>query len=164
VPGADPTEQSLWRALRAVLNEIDGDIARLYDERGVHGVRPRYTMPLIRLAHAGGAMTIRELAAATKVTHSAMSQTVRALQREGLVRTRAGADARTREVVLTKRSRDLVPFLEAEWRATEQALAALEAEIPYALSQVARDLQAALDRRSFHDRLADILAEATDES
>jgi hypothetical protein len=39
-------------------------------------------------------------------------------------------------------------------------VAELEAEIPYALSQVVRDLEAALARRSFHDRIVDRLGEA----
>ena len=104
-------------------------------------------------------MTIRQLAESLEVTHSAMSQTVAALQREGLVSTVAGADARTREVVLTDRAREILPFLEAEWRATEEVVAELDAEISYALSQVVVDLQAALSRRSFHDRIADRIGE-----
>jgi DNA-binding MarR family transcriptional regulator len=150
--GPDPTEQSHLRPLRLLLNAMDDDIARLYEERGVVGVRPRFTMPLIRLGRRG-AMTIRELAESLHLTHSAMSQTVSALRREDMVRTRPGPDARTREVVLTERGRALVPFLEAEWRATEQAVAELEAEIPYTLTRVVQDMEAALDRRSFHDRI-----------
>jgi DNA-binding MarR family transcriptional regulator len=150
---ADPTEESRWRPLRLLLEAMDADIARLYDERDVAGIRPRFVMPLIRLEHSGP-MTIRGLADTLDVTHSAMSQTVSALQRRGLVRSAPGADARTREVALTSRARKLLPFLEAEWRATEQAVAELEGEIPYALSQVVRDLEAALARRSFHDRIA----------
>jgi DNA-binding MarR family transcriptional regulator len=150
----DPSEQNLWRPVFRLLDEMDADIARLYAERGITGVRPRFVAPLIRLGRRGG-MTIRQLAESLEVTHSAMSQTVAALQRDGLVSTAAGADARTREVVLTDRAREILPFLEAEWRATEQVVAELDAEIPYALSQVVRDLQAALARRSFHDRIAD---------
>lgn len=163
-PGArvsDPTEESLWRPLRLLLNAMDDDMARLYAERGVAGVRPRFVMPLIRLGRRG-AMTIRELADALEVTHSAMSQTVSALRRQGLVRSVPGDDARTREVALTDQARAVLPFLETEWRATEQAVAELEAEIPYALSQVVRDLEVALGRRSFHDRIAHRLAEAQD--
>lgn len=150
--GPDPTEQSRWTPLRVLLNAMDDDIAKLYEQRGVVGVRPRFTMPLIRLGRRGP-MTIRQLAESLEVTHSAMSQTVHALRRDGLVSTRPGADARTREVTLTDRARELVPFLEAEWRATEQAVAELETEIPYALTQVVRDIEAALQRRSFHDRV-----------
>jgi DNA-binding MarR family transcriptional regulator len=156
----DPTEESRWRPLRLLLESMDGEIATLYAERGVTGVRPRFTMPLIRLGRRGP-MTIRQLADSLDVTHSAMSQTVGALRREGLVTSAPGSsDARTREVALTDRARELVPFLEAEWRATEQAVAELESELPYALSQVVRDIEAALASRSFHDRIVGHLSEA----
>ncbi|GAA5135625.1 MarR family winged helix-turn-helix transcriptional regulator [Pseudonocardia adelaidensis] len=155
----DPTEQNRWRPLRQLLDAMDADIARLYTERGITGVRPRFVAPLIRLGRRGG-MTIRQLADSLEVTHSAMSQTVAALRRDGLVSTAAGADARTREVTLTERARELLPFLEAEWRATEQVVAELDAEIPYALTRVVQDLQAALQRRSFHDRIADRIGDA----
>jgi DNA-binding MarR family transcriptional regulator len=155
----DPSEHNRWRPLRQLLDAMEADIARLYAERGIDGVRPRFVAPLIRLGRRGG-MTIRQLADSLEVTHSAMSQTVAALQRDGLVTTAAGVDARTREVVLTDRAREILPFLEAEWRATEEVVADLDAEIPYALSQVVRDLQAALARRSFHDRIADRIADS----
>jgi hypothetical protein len=54
---------------------------------------------------------------------------------------------------LTARGRELVPFLEAEWRATEDAWAELEEELPYPLTRVVADIAAALDRRSFLDRI-----------
>ena len=156
----DPTEHNRWRPVRLLLDAMDADIARLYSERGITGVRPRFVAPLIRLGRRGG-MTIRQLAESLGVTHSATSQTVAALQRSGLVTTTPGADARTREVVLTERARAVLPFLEAEWRATEQVVAELDAEIPYALTRVVRDLEAALARRSFHDRIADRLGDAS---
>lgn len=131
---------------------MDEDIARFYAERGIVGVRPRFSMALIRLHHLGP-MTIRDLAAEVEVSHSAMSQTVASLRRHGLVGTGHGADARTRLVTLTGRGSALVPTLEAEWRATEQAVAELDASLPYPLTQVVRDLAAALERRSFHDRI-----------
>lgn len=148
----DPTEQSRWRPVRVLLAAMDHEIAALYEERDLADVRPRFAMPLIRLAHRGP-MTIRQLAESVDVTHSAMSQTVSALRRLGLVRSVAGSDARTREITLTKRARRIVPFMEAEWRATEQALAELEGEIPYPLTRVVDDVEAALARRSFHDRI-----------
>ena len=154
----DPTRESRWRPLRVLLGAMDDDIARLYSARDVEVLRPRFSLPLLRLGHAG-AMTVRALAQAVDVTHSAMSQTVSALRREGLVQSTRGADGRTRQVVLSERGRAVVPLLEAEWRATEQAIAELEAEIPYPLSQVVHDLEAALARRSFYDRILEHLAE-----
>jgi DNA-binding MarR family transcriptional regulator len=148
----DPTLQSALRPLRELLAEMDGDIGRLYAARGVTGVRPRFSMALIRLHHLGP-MTVKALAEQIDVTHSAMSQTVTAMRADGLVETATGRDARTRDVALTDRGRALVPFLEAEWRATERAWAELEAELPYALTQVVEDISAALRRRSFLDRI-----------
>lgn len=131
---------------------MDADISRIYAEHGVHGVRPRFSMVLVRLHHLGP-MTIRDLAREVEVTHSAMSQTVTVMRRHQLVTTTPGADARTRLVSLTERGRRLVPFLEAEWRATEAAIAELEREVPYPLTRVVADLTEALRRRSFHNRV-----------
>jgi DNA-binding MarR family transcriptional regulator len=154
----DPTEQSRWRPFHLVVRQMDIDIGRIYEEREVAGVTPRHVMPLIRLAHVGS-MTIRELASVLGVTHSAASQTVAALSRAGYVRSKPGSDARTRTIALTARGRALIPLLEAEWRATEAAIAELEAEIPYPLSQLARDLEVALSRRSFYERVSARLAD-----
>jgi DNA-binding MarR family transcriptional regulator len=135
---------------------MDADIGRIYAEREVTGITPRHVMPLIRLARLGP-MTIRALSSSLGVTHSAASQTVSALNRAGYVRSKPGADARTRTIALTAKGRALVPLLEAEWRATEAAAAEIESEIPYPMSQVVRDIEAVLERRSFHDRILEHL-------
>ena len=150
-PDADPTRQNHLAPLQDLLRHMEGDIARLYAERGVT-VRTRFSIVLIRLRHRGP-MTVRELAGEIDVTHSAMSQTVAALRRQGMVESSPGPDARTRTVSLTGRGRDTVPFLEAEWRATEASLAELEAELPYPLTRVVADITDALRRRSFRDRI-----------
>jgi DNA-binding MarR family transcriptional regulator len=154
----DPTRSGALRPLRHLLEAMDADIARLYAEHGVAGVRTRFTMALIRLHHLGP-MTIRDLAGQIEVTHSAMSQSVTAMRQHGLVTTSPGEDGRTRVVALTERGRRLVPLLEAEWRATEAAIAELESELPYPLTQVVRDMTAALVRRPFYNRLLDHLDE-----
>lgn len=78
----------------------------------------------------------------------------------GLVRTTQGTDARSKTVALTPKARRIADRLAAEWRATEAALARLEDEIPYPLSRVVCDIEAALERRSFHDRIRDELERA----
>jgi len=155
----DPTLRSALRPLKQLMIAMDAEIARLYAERGVAGVRPRFAMSLIRLRHRGP-LTVKELAEQTDVTHSAMSQTLTAMRAEGLVETTPGLDARTRHVALTAKGRELVPFLEAEWRATEAAFAALEAELPYPLTRVVDDMAAALDRRSFLARIREHLGDS----
>jgi DNA-binding MarR family transcriptional regulator len=103
-------------------------------------------------------MTITELAGSVQRTHSAMSQKVAAMRAAGWVRTVAGADARSKRVALTAKAKRVVDRLAAEWRATEAAIADLEAEIPYPLTRVVTDLEEALRRKSFHDRITEKLA------
>ncbi|MDT0320945.1 MarR family winged helix-turn-helix transcriptional regulator [Streptomyces millisiae] len=156
---SDPTRvPDPWRPLHELLAAMDAEIEQVYRARGIEGVRPRFAYPLIRLAHTGP-LTIRELAKSLDRSHSAISQTVAALRKEGLVTTEPGPDARTRRVELTERGRSLVPFLEAEWRATHATVAELDAEVPHALTGVVEELRRALERRSMRQRILDHLVE-----
>ena len=153
----DPTEHSRWRPLRLLQAAIDADIARTYAEAQITGLKPSYVMELLRL-RARGPMTITELARSLQLTHSAESQKVAAMRAAGWVRTTAGPDARSKKVLLTAKAARVADRLAAEWRATEASLAEIEAEIPYPLSQAVTDIEAALRRKSFHDRIAEKLA------
>lgn len=153
----DPTEQSLWRPLRLLQAAMDADISRIYAEARIDGIKPSFVMELIRL-HLRGPMTITALAESVERTHSAMSQKVAAMRIAGLVETSAGTDARSKTVALTPKAAGLAGKLVAEWRATEAASLELEAELPYPLSRVVTDMEEALRRRSFHDRIAAKLA------
>lgn len=137
---------------------MDADIARLYAEKRVKGLKPSFVGELLRL-HARGPMTITELAEAAGRTHSALSQKVAAMRTAGWVETVAGDDARSKKVTLTDKAREVVGRLAAEWRATEAVIADLEAEIPYPLSRVVEDIGQALAHKSFHERLKEKLAE-----
>ena len=156
-PTADPTEVSLWRPLRLLQAVMDEDIGRVYAEADIQDLKPSYVMELIKL-HVHGPLTIRELAEAVERTHSALSQKVSAMRAAGLVYTTPGPDARSKRVALTPKAEQIVPRLMAEWRATEASISELEAEVPYPLSRVAIDLAKALQRKSFHDRIAEKLA------
>jgi DNA-binding MarR family transcriptional regulator len=155
---SDPTEHSRWRPLRLLLEAMDGDIARLYAEAQVNELKPSWVMELLRL-HAQGPMTIAELARSVERTHSAMSQKVAAMRTAGWVRTSAGSDARSKKVMLTAKASRILGRLAAEWRATEAAIAEIEEEIPYPMSQAVTDIEEALRRKSFHDRIAEKLNE-----
>jgi DNA-binding MarR family transcriptional regulator len=153
----DPTEKSRWRGLRLLQAAMDAEIARLYTEARIEGLKPSYVMELLRL-NARGPMTITELAESVQRTHSATSQKVAAMRNVGLVRTMPGPDARSKKVTLTAKTKRIVGRLAAEWRATEGAIHEIEAEIPYPLSRVVTDIEEALQRKSFHDRIAEKLA------
>ncbi|WP_222426613.1 MarR family winged helix-turn-helix transcriptional regulator [Amycolatopsis rhizosphaerae] len=154
----DPTERGRWRPLKRLLDAMDADIERIYGEARIEGLKPSFVQELLRL-RARGPMTITELAESVERTHSAMSQKVTAMRSAGLVRTMAGPDARSKRVVLTAKAARIADRLAAEWRATEDAVEELEAELPYPLTRVVADIEEALRRKSFHDRIAEKLAE-----
>src|SRR5262245_26150846 len=136
---------------------MDADIARVYADVQIEGLKPSFVKELGRL-HLHGPMTITELAESVQLTHSAVSQKVAAMRTAGWVRTATGTDARSKTVTLTAKAKRIAGRLAAEWRATEAAVAEIEAEIPYPMTKVVRDIEAALRRKSFHDRIADKLA------
>ena len=152
----DPTEQSRWRGLRLLQAAMDAEIAQLYTEAQIEGLKPSFVMDLLRL-NARGPMTITELAQSVQRTHSATSQKVAAMRSAGLVRTMPGPDARSKKVALTTNAKRMVPRLAAEWRATEAAIDEIETEIPYPLSRVVTDIEEVLQRKGFHDRIAEKL-------
>jgi DNA-binding MarR family transcriptional regulator len=128
------------------------DIGRIYTDAQVTGFKENWALELITL-HERGPMTITELADALERTHSGVSQKVAAMRDAGFVETRPGPDARSKLVTLTEKTRQMMGLLTAEWQATEAAIAELEAEIPYPLSLAVSDLEHALRRESFYDRI-----------
>ena len=139
--------------MRHVLELLDGDVAQVYADLGVPDYRPRYS-PVVRALTELGPLSIRDLAAAVGVTHSAASQTAAQMARHGLVTLEAGTDARQRIARLTDRARALLPLIEAEWAATSAAAAELEAELPAALTEVLFQAERAVLSRPMRTRIA----------
>lgn len=144
--------RGLGTLLRHLHDLLDAAIAEQYVAAGMPEYRPRFS-PIVRALAAEGPLSIRELARATGVSHSAASQTVAQLRRAGYVALSAGTDARTRIVDLTGKARAALPVIEAEWQATEGAVAQLDQELPASLTGVLLATLDAVDRRPFADRL-----------
>jgi DNA-binding MarR family transcriptional regulator len=157
-PAADtepaPGLSGLGTRLRHMLDLLDGDVAKVYTDLGLDEYRTRFSA-IVRALVALGPSSIRDLAAAVGVTHSAASQTVAQLARAGLVSLEVGGDARQRIVHLTRRARDLLPIVETEWEVTGAAARELEAELPMPLTEVIAAVLAAIERRPFRQRIAD---------
>jgi DNA-binding MarR family transcriptional regulator len=147
------TPELLGTRLRHLLDQLDAGVAAVYTDLGLDGFRPRYT-PILRTLAATGPSSIRDLGRAIGVTHSAASQTVAQLAKEGLVTLTPGADARQRIVRLTARAESLMPLLDKEWAATSAAAAELEAELSYPLSRLVDEALESLSRRPMRDRIA----------
>jgi DNA-binding MarR family transcriptional regulator len=149
-----PEPAAVGSLLRHVLELLDGDVAKVYQEQGLAEYRPRF-FPLVRVLLAEGPLPVGDLAAATGVTHSAASQTAAQMARAGLVtHTPDPSDARRRLVALTPKARALLPRIEAEWQATAAAMADLDAELSMPLADLLVEVARAVGRRPFHDRIA----------
>ncbi|MHB1595435.1 MAG: MarR family winged helix-turn-helix transcriptional regulator [Streptosporangiaceae bacterium] len=142
----------LGTLLRHVLDAMDADVAGVLADLGLAGYRPRFS-PVVRVLVTLGPLPIRDLARAIGVTHSAASQTVAEMTRRGLATLEPGRDARQRVVHLSDAARRMLPAIEAEWEATAAAAAELDAELPFPLSDLAPLIAAALERRSFRQRI-----------
>lgn len=151
---SETLDGALGTRLRAVLDAMDADVARTLVDLGLTDYRTRYS-PVLRAIADGGPRSIRELATAIGVTHSAISQTVTEMARRGLVELVAGADARQRVVHATTKAKRLMPKIDAEWAATQVATSALDAELSAPLATIVAELTAALEARPFRQRIAD---------
>ncbi|MEU4549211.1 MarR family transcriptional regulator [Nonomuraea dietziae] len=148
------SSELLGTRLRLLLDLLDDGVTALYPSLGLEGFRPRFT-PILRQLAAEGPASIRDLARAIGVTHSAASQTVAQMAKEELVALSPGADARQRIVRLTSRAEALLPALDREWAATSAAAAELDAELPYPLSRLVDEALEALRRRPMRDRISE---------
>jgi DNA-binding MarR family transcriptional regulator len=144
----------LGTRLSLLLELYDAAVAEVYADLGLPGFRPRFT-PVVRVIAAAEECSIRDIANATGVTHSAASQTVARMAKVGLVTTEPGQDARTRMVTLTEKARDLLPTLEAEYAATTAAAIELERELSMPLSRLLDEMFEALGRRPMRQRIVD---------
>lgn len=146
-----PSDATLGTLLRHLNEILDGAVEQAYARAGL-AYRPRYT-PVMRALLALDSASIKVIAQRSGITHSAVSQTVSQMAKEGLVALRPGSDARERIVALTPAARSMIPALERHWAATEAATRTLEAELPMPLTALVRDAIAALEREPFPERI-----------
>jgi DNA-binding MarR family transcriptional regulator len=151
------TPEGSGPSLRAALDAMESGMADALVDLGLRDYRPRFS-GVVRVLAEAGPSSIGALAEATGVTHSAASQTVNELRLRGLVTLERGTDGRRRMVSLAPEARELLPVIEAEWDASAAAIASLDNELPVPLQTFATELAAALERRSFRQRIADAAA------
>ncbi len=146
------TTTGIGTQLRHVLEILDDEVADTYRYLGLPEYRPRFS-PFVKALVTSGPMSIRELAEAIEVTHSAASQTVAQMERSGFVALRPGNDARQRIVRLTPKAEAMIPIIEAEWRATSRAMADLDAELAVPIAEMLRNILTRLEERSLGQRM-----------
>ena len=155
MPAPSPSP-GLGTLLRYLLELLDGDLERIYRESGLN-YRPRYT-PVLRVLIGAGPSSIQDIAAEALTTHSAASQTVSQMVKDGLVCIESGQDGRQRIVHLTPLTKKMLPKLRRQWAATALAASELNAELSAPLDQILIEAVDALKRRPFAQRIAQAAA------
>jgi len=145
---ASPT---LGTLLRHLIDLLDGEVEAAYEAADL-AWRPRYT-PVLRVLMNRGAQSIKAIAGEIGISHSAVSQTVTQMVKDELVMLKPGADARERIVILTDKTERMIPSLQRQWAAVNQAAAALDQELSAPLSDVVREAIAALTDEPFGQRI-----------
>lgn len=148
-PGSPP---SLGTELRRLIELLDGDVEERYLALGLN-YRPRFT-PVVRALEALGPSSIRSISQWSGLSHSAASQTVAQMVRDGLLRLRDGRDGRERIAEPTPTLVDMTPVLHTQWEATARAADQLDIELSASLSGVVGEAILALQRRPFGDRIS----------
>ena len=141
----------LGTLLRRLQEALDASVESAYRDAGLT-FRPRYTA-VVRPLLERGPMRIRDLADLTGLSHSALSQTVAQLEKQGWVELRPGRDRRERIVHPTADALLREPDLRRQWEITAAAAADLDAELPHPLEPLLAQALDALSRESFSERL-----------
>jgi DNA-binding MarR family transcriptional regulator len=142
----------LGTRLRHLIDLLDGDLTEVYRTNDLAGYRPKYT-PVFRALILLGPTPITAIAAHSKLTHSAVSQTVAEMRRRKLVTSVKGKDTRVRVIALAPAGERILPRLEAQWQATNEAASLLDRELTMPLSTIVDEAIAALQRQPFYERV-----------
>ena len=149
---------SLGTQLRHLIELLDGAVAQSYVDAGL-AYRPRYT-PVMRALMQLEPSTIGQIAELAGITQPAATQTIALMIKEGLISAQAGPlDGRQRLIRLTGLGREMLPKIQACWRATGAAADSLDAELDAPLTLAVAKAVAALESKPFGARIAEARAQ-----
>ena len=147
-----PANATLGTLLRHLIETLDGSVQTAYADLALN-YRPRYT-PVLRVLRELGSASIRTISQRAGITHSAVSQTLAQMSRDGLIEMQVGDDARERIVALSPAALAMLPTLEGQWAITNAAAQTLDDELSMPLSQLLREAIDALERQPFKARMS----------
>ena len=146
-----PDNAGLGTLLRHLVDLLDGDVEAVYREQGLD-CRSRFT-PVVRHLESAGPSSIRQIAMASGLTHSAISQTVSEMLKKGLVASAPGRDARERIISFTPAGEALLPKLHSIWEGIWAAADDLSKDIGQPLGEVLGRAITAVEKRPFRERI-----------
>lgn len=145
----------LWH----LLDLLDKGSQDAYGDIGL-SYRPRYT-PIMRALN-GDPVSVTTLCKQLRITQGAISQTVKLMEADGLIKRMPTEDSRSRTIALTLEGTALRNKLVSEWQLRLNAIAELEAEIDAPLRSNLYAAIAALEREGFANRLNRISRQTND--
>ena len=145
-------QPSLGTELRRLIELLDSDVEKCYMSLGLR-YRPRFT-PVVKALEALGPSSIKVISRHSNLSHSAVSQTVAQMRKEGLLNMQEGADGRERIAEPTALLVSMIPILHLQWQATKAAAEQLDLELSASLMHVVTEAIAALQHCSFAERIA----------
>jgi len=146
------TSVGLGELLRHFTDLLDSDADRANERMGVGPYfRARYT-PILR-ALGPNPLSITELQQRIRMTQGAISQTVKLMEADGLLRRVDSEDRRSRKVVLTEKGESVLRRLSEEWNIRLTVIAELEDEIGVPLRSHLAQAIASLEQESYDARI-----------
>jgi DNA-binding MarR family transcriptional regulator len=142
---------NLGTRLRHLIELLDGGVNATYDEVAP-GYRARFT-PIVRALDALGSASVRDIARHAGMTHSAVSQTIAQMKRDGMVVQVTSDDGRERAIAPSARLKAMRAAIDLQWQATAQAASGLDGELSMPLRSIVEEAITALERDTFSQRI-----------
>ncbi len=143
-------EYGLGELLRHLTELVDRSAESFYKEKNLK-YRPRYT-PIMRVL-ANGPCTVNEITEKLSITQGAVSQSLKLMEKEGLVKRKSGSDSRQYIISLSKRGQSLLSELTNHWQLMFKAIEKLESEINAPLRVILSNTIISLEKKSFSNRI-----------
>lgn len=155
-----PEVVGLGTLMRHATDLLDGGVERAYAMQGID-CRSRFT-PVLRHIQRTGPTSIKVIAQANGVSHSAISQTASELLKRGLIVSKPGKDdSRERILSLAPKGRALLAKLSPIWEAIGEADVALMASTSASsLREALLLVIEELERQPFEERILERLRAA----
>ena len=115
---AYPARPVRWVDLRNATRAVSRMYEDFLRDEGLNGTQ----FSLLSLIRAGKELSISTLGRAMALDRTSITRALAPLERDGLIRSRPGADKRIRIVSLTNKGRKLVEDAEPKWRQAQEAL------------------------------------------
>lgn len=143
-------DPGLGELLRHLTELVDSSSESFYQEKNLQ-YRPRYT-PIMRVL-ADGPCSVNEITERLAITQGAVSQSLKLMEQQHLIKRRPGIDARQYIISLTRTGQSLLIKLEDHWRAMFTAIELLEAEVDVPLRLILSKAIHALEKKGFSERI-----------